>query len=419
MSQNGSRTLWLFLSLLAAAAASLYMARILGPWEHFMDSRNNALTSTLGDLYPRWVGTRALLRNGKNPYGPDVSHEIQVAYYGHPITQSYDQPKIKIVDEQRFAYPVYVVFLLAPTARLTFATVQAWTPILLIALTGAGIVLWLKVLQWRPAMITAMAIIVFFVASPQVVQGLQLRQLGLLVGFLLALAAWCVVRNHLATAGAALALATIKPQMVVLPLAWFLIWSLGDLSKRWRLPAGFAGALAALIVAGEWILPGWLKDFLLGLIAYRKYVSSTPLLQLALGKWPGVVAGVLVAVSLLAWAWMNRKQTHDPAQFAVVLSAFLIGATVALPLTPPFNQVLLILPALMVIHDWAALPRVARLAFILIMGWPWITEIVLLLHVPQLNSPSRLPLLPLSLVLLVPFLIPFLLVMRRAPAAAT
>jgi hypothetical protein len=409
---------WLLLSVFAVGAAWLYMNRVLGPWEHYIDVETGRLKAAMGDLYPRWVGTRAILLDGKNPYGPEVSHEIQTAFYGHPIVQSYDQPQPNIIDEQRFAYPVYVVFMLAPTVHVPFDILQTWTPVVLAVLLAISIPLWMHVLRWRTSSITAAALILFILASPQIAQGLRLRQLGFLVGSLLALAAWCIARNHLAAAGAVLALSTIKPQMALLPLAWFLVWGLGDLPRRWRLLVGFAGSMAALVGAGELILPGWHRDFLSGLYAYRKYVHFPSLLQVALGYRIGDAAGLVLVAGLLTLAWRNRKHAGDFPEFARTLSAFLIGTTLALPLLPPFNQVLLIFPALMLVRDWPALPKFSRFAFVIFLSWPWIAEIVLLAVPPQVKSQSRLPLLPSILVLLLPFLLPILLMTKRLPSAA-
>lgn len=408
--------LWLILSLLAAGTARLYMNRVLAPWEHYIDVDTGRLKASMGDLYPRWVGTRALLFESKNPYSPEVSHEIQMAFYGHAIIQSYDQPPAKIIDEQRFAYPIYVAFVLAPAAYVPFDILQAWAPPVLILFIAASVVLWLEVLRWRPPALTVAAMVVIILASPQIAQGLRLRQLGFLVGFLLALATWCVQRDRLVTAGVILAVSTIKPQMVLLPIAWFVIWGWGDAGKRWRLLAGFGGSLGILIGAGEWMVPGWLRDFFLGLAAYRKYVQFPPLLQVALGITLGIAVTVVVVAGLLALAWKNRKHSADSREFVLTLSAFLIVASLALPLLPPFNQVLLLLPLLMIVRDWAMLPRYSRLVFAITMTWPWIVEVALLEFPPQLRSPSRIPLLPSSLVLLVPLLVPLLLMTRRRPA---
>lgn len=399
--------LWLVLSLLVSGTTWLYMHRVLEPWEYYVKVETGLLKAQFDDLYSPWMGTRALLLHGMNPYGPEVSHEIQMEFYGRIIEQKYDDP-FKIIDEQRFAYPVYVVLLMAPAAYVDLAQLRAWSPVILASLTALSVLLWLEVLRWRPPRMIVVSLILFVLSSPQAAQGLLLRQLGLLVGCLLALATWCVSRRHLATAGIALAVATIKPQIVVLPLVWFLLWAAGNWGKRWRLIAGFAVAMAALVGAGEWILPGWIGYFIAGIAAYRRYGLGVSLLRLALGDWiGGAITGVLVA-GVLIFGWKNRKHAEDSPQFGLALAVFCMGAALALPLLTPFNQVLLILPAAMILRDWAALPNVLRIAFVTIVSWPCVTALALLFFPPDLHSPNRLPLLPSLLVLWFPFILPLL-----------
>ena len=404
--------LWLGLSLLAGVISWLYMSRVLLPWEHYIDVEHGRLKAEMGDLYPRWVGTRELLLHGRNPYSPEVSHEIQMAFYGHAIEQKYGQPGVDVIDEQRFVYPVYVVFLLSPTMDADFSRLQLWTPVILALMTAISVPLWLDFLRWRPPAALMGAIVLFIVSSPQIMQGLRLRQLGLAVAFLLALGAWCIARNHLGLAGIFLALSTIKPQMVVLPLAWFVVWGLSAWPRRWRFLVGFAGTLTILAGAGELILPGWPRYFIDGLIAYRKYFPTTSLLCLALGNWMGGALTGIVIVALLALAWRNRQAEATTPEFVQSVAAFFIGATLVLPLLTPFNQVLLILPALMIVRDWKALPRYGRRTLAIVLAWPWFAEAILLLVHPRLDSPKRVPLLPSVLVLFLPFLFLLLLATR-------
>src|SRR5439155_17440967 len=49
---------------------------------------------------------------------PEVSREIQIVFYGHAVTP--EEAAQHVVDEQRFAYPLYVVFLMAPTIYTDF-----------------------------------------------------------------------------------------------------------------------------------------------------------------------------------------------------------------------------------------------------------------------------------------------------------
>lgn len=406
MNQRSKEILWMLLAVTAAAVTWTYMHRVLLPWEYYVNVSNGRLRAQMGDLYPRWVGTRQLLLNGKNPYGIEVSHEIQMGFYGHPIEQSYDLPESKIIDEQRFAYPVYVVFLLAPTVHMEFEHLDAWAPIILAALTVISIWLWLEVARWRMPLALLLSMAVLFTCSPQIAQGLRLRQLALLIGFLLALASWCVGREKLFVAGLVLSLATIKPQMVSLCLLWFPIWSLGDWKKRWQLVAGFSAGLGAFVVGGWILLPGWPRYFLQGLVAYHKYYPTTSPLRAVLGDWiGGAVTLVLVAI-LFSVAWHRRQSEGNSEEFAVVLASFLMASCLVMPIIAPYNHVLLILPAILIFRNWDALPRWGRGFLGVLITWPWLVSAVLLVHPPPVDSFGHMPLLPSVLMLSFPFIVP-------------
>lgn len=403
--KGGRHWLWLALSVITCAISWSYMHRILLPWEQYVNVTHGRLKAQMGDLYPRWVGTRELLINKRDPYGPEVSHQIQMAFYGHTIDQNYQQPASEIVDEQRFVYPIYVVFLLAPTMHVEFDQLQIWAPVILAALTCVSVWLWMGVLRWRPRAWLAISIAFFILANPQVAQGLRLRQFGLLVAFLIALAAWCITRRQYLLAGILLAFSTVKPQMVLLLIAFFLLWSLAEFRTRWRLIAGFAGTLSVLIGLGEVLLPGWPIEFLNGLEAYRRYFPTTSPLRLLLGDWAGGALSILIVFGLFAFAWRNRKASPDSMDFIETLSLVLIVTALVLPLLTPYNQVLLLLPTMLILRDWKNIPRVGQIAFSALVVWPWATGLILLAHPPSIESTSRLPLLPASIALLYPFLV--------------
>jgi len=404
--------LWLLLSLLVTGVSWLYVHRILVPWTSYLHLQNGYVIAQISDLYSPWVGTRELLLHRRNPYAPEVSHEIQMVFYGHAINQTYDKPGVALVDEQRFAYPVYEVFLTAPLAYVDFAEVQRWAPFVLGWLIALNVFLCVSILHWRLPWEATAAIVLFTLSSPQIVQGLRLQQLAIVEGCLLTAAAWCVSKNYAGTAGALLALSTIKPQMALLPLCWFAIWAVGDWRRRWRLAASFIATTVALIVAGELLLPGWPRYFLAGLAAYRKYAMPTSALRVALGDTIGEILGGILVLGLMAYAWQNRKEAGDARQFASILAAFFMCALLTFPLFTPFNQVLLILPALLLLHDWKTLPRFSRLVFILLVSWPCIISLALLLFPPSTSSPNQLPLLPALLVPFAPFILPLLLITR-------
>lgn len=404
---------WLLLSLFTTVTTWFYAVKVLGPWDQYIGEVHDGVKAQLGDLYPRWLGTRELLLRGRNPYGPEVSQEIQMAYYGRIVTQENPGAGHKIIDEQRFAYPIYVVFLMAPTVYTGFPDVQRWAPAVLALLAALSVPMCLDLLRWRLRWQSLAAITLFTISSPQIVQGLLHQQLTIVVGFLLFAGSWCVSRNYLLSAGMLLACSTLKPQMALFPLCFFLVWVMGNWRKRWRLLAGFLAMMAALVGAGEFVLPGWISYFVAGAEAYRKYFPTTSLLRVALGNALGEILGGIIVLALLLIGWRNRRALADSREFTNIFAAFLMGTTLVFPLLTPFNQVLLILPAMLLLQDWKALPRSSRLVFMVTVSWPWITSSVLLLFRPRLDSPNQLPLLPSFLVLFFPLFLPLLLMTRR------
>ena len=128
----------------------------------------------LSDLYPRWLGARELLLHGRDPYADAVTREIQTGYYGRPIdpTRPHD-PK----DQQGFAYPLYVVFVLAPTVRFPFALVQRGFLWVLIGLTAVSVLFWLHVLRWRISTSAKILWIVLLMGSFPAIQGFKLQRI--------------------------------------------------------------------------------------------------------------------------------------------------------------------------------------------------------------------------------------------------
>jgi hypothetical protein len=94
---------WLFFAAgLVAAGGWLYVQRVLIAHQISYAETHNRPRGNLSDLYPRWLGARELLLHRRNPYGADISREIQAGYYGRPLDASRDSdPK----DEQGFALP--------------------------------------------------------------------------------------------------------------------------------------------------------------------------------------------------------------------------------------------------------------------------------------------------------------------------
>ena len=123
-----------------------YVDRILVSYQVADAAAHQRPRGNLSDLYPRWLGARELLLHGRNPYSDDITIEIEKGYYGRALDPARaDDPK----DRQGFAYPVYVVFVLAPLVGLPFHEVQIFFHWLLLVVTAASVWLWLKALRWR------------------------------------------------------------------------------------------------------------------------------------------------------------------------------------------------------------------------------------------------------------------------------
>jgi len=311
----------------------------------------------VGDLYPRWYGARELLLHHRDPYSLQISREIQLAYYGRPLdTAGADRGR----DEQRFAYPVYVVFFLAPTIELPFSATQTLARWTLALLAAGSVLLWLqvlncKVLNWRPSAPITATLIVLTISSPPMVQALRLQQLAVLVAFLLAGCAALLFRGRLFWAGCLLACATIKPQLALLPVLWLLIWVAGNWRQRRGFVFGFAAALAFLIAAGEALLPGWLSEFVQGLIAYRHYVKVSSLLDLYLTARIAMPVTIVLLAVLLTLCFQWRKSPANHPVFFFRFAWMLAVMVVALPILPPFNQIFLLPGILAVLSTWNAL----------------------------------------------------------------
>lgn len=335
----------------------------------------------LSDLYPRWLGARELLLHHRDPYSRDVTREIQAGYYGRPLDPARPHDP---VDQQGFAYPVYVVFLLAPTIPFPFAVVQAGFRWFLVALTIASILLWLRTLRWRAPAVTIAIVGVLVFGSFPVIQGLKLQQLSLLVSGLIAACAVLIDEEHLAAAGVLLAMATIKPQLALPMAAWLLLWALSGWRQRRGLALGFGVSMAALFAASEYVLPGWIARFSAAVAAYRQYTGGAgSVLDELLTPRAGEFLSALVLLAVAIVGWQNRRAPAESPAFNWT-TVFVLAATVVIaPKTAPYNQVLL-LPALMLAaQHWrrlwtrGPLARAGTLVSASLVVWPWLAVVAL------------------------------------------
>jgi hypothetical protein len=377
---------WLVLAaILCAVGTWTYAERVLIAYQVSDAAAHDRPRGNLSDLYPRWLGARELLLHGRDPYSADVTREIQAGYYGRPLDASRpDDPH----DKAGFAYPTYVVFFLAPTIRLPFPVIKRGFFWLLVVVTLGVSLVWLQVLRWSLPFWSQISVLTLSLGSIAVMQGLKLQQISLLVAGLIAAAIALLMAGQSVAAGILLAVATIKPQIVVLLLLWLALWTLGDWRRRYRLFVSFVVSVVILCGAAEWLLPHWIPRFWHALHDYQNYTGAISVLDGLLGA-PSIVApwswilelGALAA--LLFACWRERKQPASAESFAFMASLVLAVTILLVPTSAQYNQVLLIPALLWLVKERRSIwqrSRINRILFgmtVALVVWPWISSVEL------------------------------------------
>ena len=331
---------------LASVSTWLYVNRILKPAQIAQAKARDIPRGNLSDLYPRWLGARELFLHHRDPYGDDITREIQTGYYGRVLDPARpNDPK----DQQAFAYPVYVALVLAPTVEVPFWLVQQIFLWLLLAVTVASVLFWLHALEWRISGFALATWILLTLSCLPAIQGVKLQQLSLLVACLIAAATLALSRRQFLLAGVLLALATIKPQLAALPILWLCIWATGDWRNRQRAVWSLMVSTAVLATAGELLLPGWIHKFRVALAAYYLYTGGgRSVLDVALTPLGGRAVSAGLVGALIGMSWRLRRGDERSADFQWSFAFSLAITLVVIPMFAPYNQVLL-LPALMII----------------------------------------------------------------------
>jgi hypothetical protein len=414
-----SRKQWIVTGVAALLAFTMwfYVNAILVPYQKADAARAGRPRGNLSDLYPRWVGARDLLLHGEDPYGRAATLKAQEGYYGRALDPARpNDPR----DQQGFAYPVYVVFLIAPTVHMDFSVVQEVFRWILLGLTVATALLWVAALGWRPRAPMLLAIELLTVGSFPAAQGIKLQQLSLFVSALIAAAVAALVAGLPATAGVLLAIATVKPQITV-PLAVCLgIWAFGDLRRRWTFLAGFLVTLAVLVIAGEFVLSGWMKEFWHAVGDYRQYTGGVSLLEAVAGRGGGLLLTVPLLL-VVGWAFAKlRTADAKSGEFRLLVAVVLAVTVVIIPTWAPYNQLLLLPGVLLLLRHWRVIMRAssaARLMYmvtILVLAWPWAASLALTVLSPMLpaDKVQQLWALPLYTSIPIPLAVTAMLVWR-------
>jgi hypothetical protein len=368
-------------ALLMSISMWMYVDQILIPAQIKSATQHSEPRGNLSDLYPRWLGARELLLNRRDPYSAEMNREIQAGYYGRALNPNNpNDPK----DQQGFAYPAYIVFLLAPTIHLPFPEVQRGYLALLWLLTSVSIVFWVRVLQWRPATSLLAICLILTLGSIPFVQGMKLQQLSLFVAFLLAGSFFTVSRQQLVLAGILLAFATIKPQLTWLPVIFLITWALRDLRGRQQFLWSFLGGLIVLFVGSQIILPGWFGKFLQALRQYHEYTHNISILGWIFTPYIGDVLAIILVFVTARICWPLLSYASDSFEFGSASALVMALTVVVVPMFAPYNQILLLPAVLLLVRNVQVLKKQKRWAWFLyvvtmfVLMWSWVASAGLL-----------------------------------------
>ncbi len=348
------------------------------------------------DFYPRWRGTRALIMEGKDPYSEEITLEIQQGMYGRPAREDEDQVA--------FAYPLYVSLLIFPFSLFSYPQAQALWLSALVLLALATVVMILHTFDWKPSPGGLVALSLWGLFLYPTARSIVLGQFTILVVALVTFALWAMQRGRGALAGSALAVATIKPQMIFLVTPFLLLAGLGQ--RRYRILAGFLAVMGILLLVSWFLLPSWIPSFITGLGRYQAYTSiyregRSPLGVLVACLFPLQVsswATLLISLALggyLIYEWVEAFRGRGDTFQALFLT---IIVTLLVPVqTGTTNQVFLLVPFVYWLSRWSKRRWVAiSLSLILVLG-PWV---LFLSTFFQRNGEHAIMAVPLPLVAL-------------------
>jgi Glycosyltransferase family 87 len=298
------------------------------------------------DFIPAWMGARLFLTKGWSPYGDQVKSEIQNQFYGGTIPQG---------NEISFDYPLYSTLLFVPFAMIPDYTMAraVWMTAMEVALLAIAL-LSIVLVRWRLSPLFLAVFLVFSILWYHALGVLVSGNVVILCTLFVVLALLLIRSGFDAGAGFFLALATIKPNIVILLLVLVLLWGISQ--RRWQLVAGFLGSLFFLTAFSMLLIPDWIFQEVRAVLASaQSLLPGTP--GEALIHWmPGIgkqlswtLTIVLIVVLVLEWRAVWGKEVRWflwTACLTLVINEW-IGIR-----TDPKNFLILYTPMVLIFATW-------------------------------------------------------------------
>ena len=329
------------------------------------------------DFYAVWLTSHQLLARRESPYTAEMVRKMQLGLYGRTLDpQRSGEPAQNFA---RYPYPLYLDLLVAPLGGLSFQTARIVNSVLLPILFSAAVLLWLSAMNFRLQPSNLFVLLVLGLATYPILEGLYALQVSLIVAALIASSAASLVGGRLALAGVLLAIASVKPQLILLPALFLALWAASDWKARKPFLLFFLGTIALLFATSEAILPGWSATWIRTLFEYRKY-NDPPLTRFLFGDIVGelLALGLICAAAVLAFR--NRKENPNSPNFVRTLVVVLAITVPTLPSTIAVYDQVLLLPALLWLLSRKAqilrgkMPvRFVGYLIVASVSWQWIT----------------------------------------------
>lgn len=321
---------------------------------------NRSIPSARTGLLPRWVGTRAAL-HGQDPYSPAVLREIQTAFYGHALA-----PGEKL-NPENFLYPATVIPLLAPLAPFSWPVARLLFLGFNIPFLALGFWLCLRALPVLCKPRARLVMVLLALAAWPTMWGFRVLQLTVPVAACIFIAWYLLARRHPVPAGILLALATIKPQLLLPLLLALFVWAL--LRRQWAMIAAFLATMAVQLAVAQMLAPGWFGHWRASLRNYTGVTKTAMPLEHIAGHWPGLGITLALAAAALAALWGARRSAAETLDFARAMSLVLAVTVCFVPTSEAllYNYVLLMPACVLLFYSkphgtFASLLRVLALA---------------------------------------------------------
>ncbi len=249
------------------------------------------------DFFTFWAAGW-VVGHGGNPYDPAQWQAVHQAFQAH------------FMPNPTCPYPLPTAVLFAPLGFLSETNAAiVWVTLSQVCLLAATVAIanavsWWRALRFAPFLVLGLALFRPAVAT------MMVGQMGGLLAFIIALAAWLWSREQWFWGGFALGWLLVKPAgpaLFLLAAAGWLLWR-----RQWRGLAGMAATLFLSLLVTELLQPAWPIDWLTSLwhktlvsvgLTYPPTIWGVLALALNLAPFWTVVAGVLSAGGLVAGLW--------------------------------------------------------------------------------------------------------------------